>query len=118
MKEHLIIKRLDNHGRFGFARRDDGTDIFLDRNIVRTLGLYIGKEIYADVFPSKIPGGCPIARNLQFDAPTQAEQQAADHLGELPANLGKALGTPSDSRAKILGDFELAKFQMGSAIEN
>lgn len=115
MKERIIISRLENHGRFGFARRDDGSDIYLDRNIVRTPGIYVGKAAYADIVPSKIPGGCPVARNIQFDPPTTAEQQAADHIGELPANLGKALGS---SRAKWGEQFELAQFEMGSTIEN
>lgn len=115
-KERLTIKRLDNHGRFGFARRDDGTDVFLDQNIVRIAGLYVGREVYADVFPSNIPGGCPVARNIQFDAPTTTEQQAADHIGELPANLGKALG--GSSSARWGEQFELAQFEMGSTIEH
>ena len=65
--ERLIVRRLFDH--CAFAVREDGSDVYIENNSVMNIPLYVGREIWAQIVPSKIPGKSPLARNIQLEPP-------------------------------------------------
>lgn len=65
--ERIIVRRLFAH--CAFAVREDGSDVYIENNSVMNLPLYVGREIWAQIVPSKIPGKSPLARDIQLEPP-------------------------------------------------
>jgi hypothetical protein len=65
MKERLIVKRIFE--RFGFAVREDGSQVYLHSGQIKRHGLYIGMEIFGVVLEAPQPGKRPTIDDESID---------------------------------------------------